>query len=247
MPINNPYYIPKENLPKVEQVIYLDQNYQPQSYEEFMKTYQTNEAVEIITEAEWQDRVLNGPQYGPGNSQSSETAGSVLKVALKTTVSTVAAGALVAATGGVGAIAIGGLVAAEGYCIKKASENSDNEAVRAIGGFVGDLAFDTGIGTVTGGAFGTATSSLASQGTKSIGHQAAREIAKNGRQMTEGARLLISCGKTLAELANDLRAIEKAYGVCSDAYEIVAHNYHGKHKDEGYGYKSDCPVCKGTV
>jgi hypothetical protein len=246
MPVDNPYYI-KENLPKTEQVIYLDQNYQPQSFEEFMKTYEPDEKVEFITEAEYQDRVLRGSQYGPGNSQSSETVGSITKVVVKTAVSTVATGALVAATGGLGAIAIGGAVATEGYLIKKASEQSDNEAVRAIGGFVGDLAFDTGVGTVTGGAFSTATSSLASQGTKAVGHKAAQEIAKNGRQMTEGARLLISCGKTLAELASDLRAIEKAYGIYSSTYEVAAYNFHGKHKDEGYGYKSDCPVCKGIV
>src|SRR3954462_14163171 len=107
MPKLNPYYIPKEIIPKTEEVIYLDQNYQPQSYEEFMKTYEPNEEVEILTEAEWQDKVLHGPQYGPGNSQSSETVGSITKVVVKTAVSTVAAGALVAATGGLGAIAIG--------------------------------------------------------------------------------------------------------------------------------------------
>jgi hypothetical protein len=52
MPKLNPYYIPKENIAKVEEVRYLDENYQPQSYEEFMKTYEPNEQVEIITEAE---------------------------------------------------------------------------------------------------------------------------------------------------------------------------------------------------
>jgi len=48
----NPYCIPKENLPKTEEVIYLDNDYQPQSYEDFMKTYEPSEEVEIITEAE---------------------------------------------------------------------------------------------------------------------------------------------------------------------------------------------------
>jgi hypothetical protein len=71
MPKLNPYLIPKENIPKTEEIRYLDQNYQPQSYEEFMKTYEPNEEVEVITEAEYQDRVLNGPQYGPGSNQSS--------------------------------------------------------------------------------------------------------------------------------------------------------------------------------
>jgi hypothetical protein len=34
-----------------------------------MKTYEPSEAVELITEAEWRDRLLHGPQYGPGNEQ----------------------------------------------------------------------------------------------------------------------------------------------------------------------------------
>jgi hypothetical protein len=53
MPKLNQYYIKNiEKLPKTEQVVYLDQNYQPQSYEEFMKTYEPSEEVEVITEAE---------------------------------------------------------------------------------------------------------------------------------------------------------------------------------------------------
>jgi hypothetical protein len=53
MPKINPYLIKNiEKLPKTEQIVYLDQNYQPQSYEEFMKTYEPSEEVEVITEAE---------------------------------------------------------------------------------------------------------------------------------------------------------------------------------------------------
>ena len=75
MPKLNPYYIKNiEKLPKTEEIIHLNQNYQPQSYEEFVKTYEPNEEVEILTEAEWQDRVLNGSQYGPGNEQSKTAA-----------------------------------------------------------------------------------------------------------------------------------------------------------------------------
>src|SRR4051812_49283917 len=82
--VNNNNLIPKENLVKVEEVKYLDHNYQPQSYEEFMKTYEPNEEAEIISEAEYQDRVLHGPQYGPGNEQSKNTAKKVGGVALTT-------------------------------------------------------------------------------------------------------------------------------------------------------------------
>ena len=52
MPKINPYLIPKEIIPKTEEIIYLDQNYQSQSYEEFMKTYEPSEEVEVISEAE---------------------------------------------------------------------------------------------------------------------------------------------------------------------------------------------------
>jgi len=57
-------------IPKTETVYEL-KNEIP-SFEEFMKTYQSNEASEFLAEAEYQEQALNGPRYGPGNSQSSE-------------------------------------------------------------------------------------------------------------------------------------------------------------------------------
>src|SRR5256885_280502 len=44
------------------------------SFEEFMKTYEPSEESELLTEAEYQDRVLHGSQYGPGNEQSKNAA-----------------------------------------------------------------------------------------------------------------------------------------------------------------------------
>ena len=45
------------------------------SFEEFMKTYdEPCEESEFLAEVEYQDRVLNGPKYGPGNEQSKEAA-----------------------------------------------------------------------------------------------------------------------------------------------------------------------------
>lgn len=211
------------------------------SFEEFANSYEYDENVANSYEAEYQDRVFYGPKIGPGNEQSRETVKSVAKVGTKMAVTTVASGALVAATGGLGAVAIGGLVATEGYLLKKIGEERGNDTISTVG----DLVFDTGVGTITGGVFGTATTSLASQGTKTIGNKAAQTIAKNGRQVTEGARLLISCGKTMAELANDLRVLEKSYDIYCGTYEVTSFAYHGKHKDLGYGYKSDCPVCQG--
>jgi hypothetical protein len=54
----------------VELVQELKDEYKIPSFEEFMKTYEPNEEVEVITEAEYQDRVLHGPQFGPGNEKN---------------------------------------------------------------------------------------------------------------------------------------------------------------------------------
>jgi len=124
MPKSNPYLIPKENFPKVEEVIYLDQNYKPQSYEEFMKTYESNEEVEVITETEWQDRVLHGSQYGPGNETSKE----VCKVVSKTAISVGAAGAILATGGAAAPVVLGGVAAGVGgKLVKEVAKDCDNE------------------------------------------------------------------------------------------------------------------------
>jgi len=72
-------------------------------------------------------------------------------------------GGAIAATGPF-AIPLGAAVAAEGYFIKKATEQSDNEAVRAIGGFAGDTVMGGGLGGVSSAVMGAASSSLASKG-----------------------------------------------------------------------------------
>ena len=64
-----------ENLtPKTETVQELKAEYQIPTFEEFMKNYKSDEKVESIYELEYQNQVLSGPQYGPGNSQSSSKA-----------------------------------------------------------------------------------------------------------------------------------------------------------------------------
>jgi len=57
-------------MPKVEEVKYL--NTEIPTYEEFLKTYKENEQVNASYEAEYQERLLNGPQYGPGKSDFSD-------------------------------------------------------------------------------------------------------------------------------------------------------------------------------
>ena len=80
----NNIYLPKENLAKVETIQELKNEYKIPSYEEFMKTYEPNEEVEILTEAEYQDRLLHGSRFGPGNEQSKNTAKGIGGVALTT-------------------------------------------------------------------------------------------------------------------------------------------------------------------
>src|ERR1700677_3163635 len=55
-------------IPKVEEIREI--KHEIPSYEEFMKTYNADEAVVSSYEIEYQNKVLNYPQYGPGNEQS---------------------------------------------------------------------------------------------------------------------------------------------------------------------------------
>lgn len=131
MPKLNPYYIKNiEKLPKTEEITYLDQNYQPQSYEEFMKTYEPNEEVEVITETEYQDRILHGPQYGPGNEQSKGEAKEIGGLALTTlTIICPPAGLTV----GAGVAAAGVLTAAVGAAEKDPGCIKDGLDIFAMG------------------------------------------------------------------------------------------------------------------
>ncbi|CAI2173563.1 601_t:CDS:2 [Funneliformis geosporum] len=61
-----------ENKKPVETVYELKDEYKVPSFEEFMKTYEPSEEVEVITEAEYQNRVLHGSQYGPGNERKNK-------------------------------------------------------------------------------------------------------------------------------------------------------------------------------
>ncbi|RHZ35594.1 hypothetical protein [endosymbiont GvMRE of Glomus versiforme] len=125
---NSKYIIPKENIPKTEEITYLDQNYQPQSYEEFMKTYEPNEETDIITEAEWQDRLLHGSQYGPGNKQSKQTAASAgigAGLVITTAICPPLGGAMSTAC------------TATGLGIKVVGEISENEDLAKVGEVIG--------------------------------------------------------------------------------------------------------------
>ena len=221
MPKLNQYYIKNiEKLPKTEQIVYLDQNYQPQSYEEFMKTYEPNEEVEIITETEWQDRVLHGSQFGPGNETSKE----VFKVVGKTVISVGAAGAVLATGGAAAPVVLGGVAAAAGGKLaKETGKELDCEFLE----WIGDTTCDTGVNLLTGSLAGA---------TSSVPNNLARHIATATNRG----------GPVVAKL---MRAAKEGYDTVSGITgncEDTARFYHAFHRDDGVSYKSDCPVCKGT-
>jgi len=226
MPIDNPYYI-KENLVKTEQVIYLDQNYQPQSFEEFMKTYEPDEKVEFITEAEYQDRVLRGSQYGPGNSQSNyrgpprnrtelrnwdrsggrsvssprpiQSASESTGFIIETYLKASAAVAITTATGGLAPV-VGGAMWIGGELLQSTNEDFLK--------FAGSKVKNIGSGTFFAGLFSNLT----------IG-----EVAKNS-------------GVSLKDL-------EWFYEAKGNTETIYAVGKHGEHRSRGVSYDSDCEVC----
>jgi hypothetical protein len=95
-------------------------------------------------------------------------------------------------------------------------------------------------GEVVGSIIGTASSSVASQGTKLIGHEAAREITRNGGAITSKANSLITTGRVIS-------IGQKTYEIY-DAYDtygrpVVDSAKHQIHRLEGTSYRSDCAVC----
>jgi hypothetical protein len=235
------YIMTKENIPvfyyftpKTEEIMYLEEN-------ELLTPEQ--QKINDSYEAEWRDRVEHGPQYGPGKEQFKQTAGAIIKVGAKIAISTVVSGVLVAATGGVGAIVVGGIVSGGGYVVKKVGESSDSKVVE----FIGDTVFDTGLGTITGGVLGSASSSLVSQGTKSIGKEASKEIAINGGKMTPKAISLIKTGQNLVKTSKGVKGTYDVCGLVVDGWEVHCRRLHGKHIDEGQSYKEDCLVCQGKI
>lgn len=153
------------------------------------------------------------------------------------------AGLLVGATGGLGALALGGAVAAEGCLLKKAAEGAAEEGLITEDGFLkraadftGDACLRTGFGKMTGSLLGTGNSSIASM----VGEKALK--AGISASTTTGSKALVNswlCAKA-AQYGFDACSTSKNYweGVCSFL--------HGKHKDEGIHYESNCPICNGT-
>lgn len=131
----NNIYLPKESIPKTEEIRYLDNNNQPQNYEDFMKTYEPNGAVEVITEAEYQDRLLHGPQYGPGGEMSKESQETAKTAGKVFTGLGVAAVTIICPPAGIGlatGVAVGG---ATTFAVGASDNNQElmNEGLQYIG------------------------------------------------------------------------------------------------------------------
>lgn len=224
----NPYLITK--LPETASVSYYDvetdQNSTVKEWNQLHPDIVPDEVI-IIDNAgnyhSWKVGV-DCPPYGPGFW---DDFGNVTWEVTKFTGRVVAvgtAGAAIVATGGVAAPLIGGGVYLGGKTVKKIAQSCDNEFFEDLGDFVEDVGLDG----LTGGL------------TKAAGGLAAREIARHGYRMTNGAKLLIESGKVI-KIGN--KAYSK-YNSTVEKIELLARTYHGKHKSRT-NYDSDCPICRG--
>jgi len=211
----------ENNIPKTE-TIYELKNEVP-SYEEFMKTYKSSGETDILAEAEYQDQVLHGPQYGPGNSNSrhrapsanagkypnwgrtpssssqftsaSQSTGFIIETYLKAS----AAAVITTATGGLAPV-VGGAMWIGGELLQ--STNADFLK------FAGSKVKSIGSGTFFGGIFASS---------------AVGEVAKNNGISLE-----------------DLEWFYEAKGSTETIYAV---GKHGDHRNRGISYDSSCEVC----
>lgn len=220
MPKINPYLIPKETQIKTEEVRYL--NTEIPSYEEFMKTYEPSDFVETIIEAEWQDRLLNGPQFGPGNANSKDNFKTAMRIGIST-----AAPVLILASGGAAApFVIGGAAAwGGGKVVKKVGKELDCEVLEWVGSTVEDIGFGTTTGAVAG-AFGGMS------GASSLASHIARDGTRSG--------VAIGAAMKTTKYSYDLYEGSKEYA------ELEARKDHRKHQERGINYDSNCPVCTNS-
>jgi hypothetical protein len=221
MPKNNPYLT--ENKKPIELVQEIKDEYKVPSYEEFLKNYEPSEEAEMLTEAEYQDGVLNGPRYGPGNSDSKsitgypsfhpiergvreqrqrqrdeETKRVVLFVA-ETAAKATAVATLTTATGGLAPI-IGGGAWIGGEWLK----SRNDEFLQFLGKGMNEL----GSGMFFGGLFSNST-----------------------------------VGELARKSGIDLKKLENFFeikGHVETGWAIAEHN---RHRNEGVSYKSSCELC----
>jgi hypothetical protein len=140
----------------------------------------------------------------------------------------VGAGAAIVATGGVAAPLIGGGTYLIGKGLKKMGEDGD-DTLESVGGFIKDVGFDG----LTGGLFG-----LGSSVTNSL---AAREMARHGGRLTNGAKVFFTANRVI-RIGDKFVDI---YGKSKEEVEEKIRIYHGQHKGRGISYDSKCPLCNG--
>jgi len=243
MPIDNPYYI-KENLPKVEEIRYLNENQLTKEQEKAFAYFRERQNLivkksklspaarskiiqrhgsDYLSERAFNHDIALMQMYGPGFW---EGVGEVVKFTGKAFVGAVVTSTIVAT--GPFAIPIGASVAASGYCFKKAAEK-DNCPVL---GDIADIAVGGGIGGVGGAVMGAASSSVVSKGAN-----LALESA-----LTNGSEELLRVWMYT-------RATQMGYylgGKTKQTLEGFASFFHGNHQSNGIKYERECPICNGN-
>jgi hypothetical protein len=233
---NNKIY----DLPKTETVSCFDEN----EWNKVLAPEEIEKSDEL-TELEYQDRLLNGLQYGPGNEQSKEVAKCVGKMVVSAGV-----GAAVISTGGIAGPLIGAGLYVNGAMISEGSKTAPSGTLRDIVEVVADGVKDGGLSGAIDGTMSQASNSLASHTTQAVGHRATYEIVSHGRKITNGAKVLMKTGKVISvgqRLYEIYEQEQKKHEDFEIAFKITCYSFHGRHRDNGTHYDSECPVCKGDI
>ena len=118
----------------------------------------------------------------------------------------------------------------------------EDENVKGVLNFIGDIGWDTAKGAFLGELIGVGSETLASKTTQEIGHFAAKAIAINGGKIASDVRELIEIGRMISLCQKGYNLREK-YEKCGGKVfcELARHGYHKK--EQGKNYDSDCEIC----
>jgi len=143
MPKQNPYIIPTENKKPFETVYELKTENKIPTYEEFMRTYQEDESASdnYYYEIDSYEDIRVVKCYGPGNSQSNESAGE--KVFKKVASMVLAASYFTPAVVVTGPLTGGGAVA--GLATEIIGHATDNEDAKKVGGFFREITVNAAV------------------------------------------------------------------------------------------------------
>lgn len=244
MPKQNPYFIPKENYKKVEEVRFWDyetktSKLSPAARSKIIKKYGGDYQSSRMTAEDIALMQMYGPGFWDFAEKFMDGAAEVVKFGGKVVVAGSTA-ALVVSTAGAAAPVVAPLVGAGlyagGSAVKKGLKNAPDGLMKDALNYSCDVTKDTGISSITGGLFGVASNSLASQTSSSVFNTGIRTAGTNG-----SAVLLKTWMYTkAAQIGYDLGSKGKI------AAEGFFRYFHGQHKDRGIGYDSECPICNGN-